>query len=252
MTSRRSSSHDPRAYGERVGADYDALYPGSHLETDAAVAALAALSEPAGRSILEFGVGTGRLALPLLELGLTVAGIEASEAMLAELRAKPNGEAVHVVVGDFAEARVEGRFAVVALTFNAIFALPTREAQIACFRNARRHLAPGGCVVVEAFVLGPEQIRGDWSIQPRRVEHEHVELELARYDAAAQRIERTLVHLLPTGVRLVGVKDTYAWPGELDLMARAAGLQLRSRAAGWLGEPFDSSSRKHVSIYECD
>ena len=246
------SPHDSGAYGEGVGADYDALYPEAHLETEAAIAALAALAKPAGGSVLEFGIGTGRLALPLLDHGLRVAGIEASPTMLERLSAKPRADEIQVVEGDFAEQRVEGRFGVVALTFNAIFALPTREAQIACFRNAERHLERGGAVVVEAFVLGPEHLRGEWSIQPRYVGHEHVELQLARYDAGTQRIERTLVHLRPSGVRLVAVEDTYAWPGELDLMARAAGLRLRKRDGGWSGEEFDSASRRHVSVYERD
>jgi hypothetical protein len=138
----------------------------------------------------------------------------------------------------------------VALLFNTVFGLPSKEAQISCFRNAERHLEPGGCFVVEAYVLRPEQLSGEWSIVPRNVQHDHVELQLSRYDPATQLLERTLVHLRREGLGFVTVLDAYAWPGELDLMARAAGLRLRSRAGGWSNEPFGAASNKHVSVYD--
>jgi SAM-dependent methyltransferase len=237
------------AYGESVADDYDRLYPEDTLGTGATVRTLAELAGEDG-SVLELGIGTGRLALPLLERGLRVSGIEASTAMVDRLRRKSRGDEIEVVVGDFTSASAGGPFSVVSLAFNAIFGLPDRDAQIACFRNAAAHIEPGGCFVVEAFVLRPEQLTGSWSILPRSVGEDHAELQLARYEPASQRIERTLVHLRPDGVRLVPVMDSYAWPGELDLMARIAGLRLRSRAGGWSGEPFDASSSKHISIYE--
>jgi SAM-dependent methyltransferase len=247
------NEYNPAGYGDAVGADYDLLYPETAFETEATVAALAELARSApagGRSILEFGIGTGRLALPLLAQGFTVAGIEGSEAMLAQLRAKPRGDEIEVIVGDFTRARVDGAFSVVALVLNGITDPPTRDAQIECFRNAARHLEPGGCFVLETYVLRPEQLSGDWSIWPRIVEKEHVELQLSRYDPATGILERTLVHLYPDSVRFVTIEDAYAWPGELDLMARMVGLRLRSRHGGWAGEPFDASSHRHVSIYE--
>jgi SAM-dependent methyltransferase len=242
------NAHDPRAYGDSVGSDYDRLYPPAALDTSATVAALVALAGPSG-SILELGIGTGRLALPLVERGLRVAGIEASTAMVDQLRAKPGSSALDVVIGDFATARVGARFGVVVIALNAIFALPDRDAQIECFRNAERHLEPGGYFVVEAYVLRAEQLNGEWSIAPRLVQHDHVELQLALYDAAAGHVERRLVHLHASGVDIVAVRDSYAWPGELDLMARAANLDLVSRAASWTGETFDARSSSHVSVY---
>jgi SAM-dependent methyltransferase len=247
------NEYGPAAYGDAVGTDYDALYPDTVFETEATVAALADLagSAPVGqRSILEFGIGTGRLALPLTERSFRVVGIEASDAMVEQLRAKPRGTEIEVVVGDFVHECVSGTFSVVVLSLNGITDPPTRDAQIECFRNAARHLEPRGCFVIETFVLHPDQLRGDWSIWPRIVAHEHVELELSRFDPATSIVERTLVHLRPDGTRFITVKDNYAWPGELDLMARAAGLRLRSRHGGWGGEPFDAASRRHVSIYE--
>jgi SAM-dependent methyltransferase len=244
--------HDPGTYGTKVGADYDLLYPGDPLETEAAVAALDTLARTGagGGSILEFGIGTGRLALPLLERGLRVAGIEASETMIAQLRAKPRGNEIDVVAGDFLCALVEGQFSVVLLGLNGIFGPADRDAQIACFRNAARHLEPGGCFVIETFVLRPEQLHGGWWVLPRFVGDEHVELQVCRYDTAAHVLERTMVHLRPDGLRFVKLADRYAWPGELDLMARAAGLRLRCRDGGWRGEPFGPSSSTHVSVYE--
>jgi SAM-dependent methyltransferase len=245
-------SHDPGTYGTKVGADYDLLYPDDPVETEAIVAALAALARDGvtGGSVLEFGIGTGRLGLPLLEHGLRVAGIEASETMVEQLRAKPRGDEIEIVLGDFLSVNTGATFSVVLLAFNGIFGPANRDAQIACIRNAARHLEPAGCFVVETFVLRPEQMRGDWWIWPRSVQHEHVELQLSRYDTASQVLERTMVHLRPEGLRFLKLTDRYAWPGEIDLMAREAGLRLQSRSGGWRGEPFTASSHMHVSVYE--
>jgi SAM-dependent methyltransferase len=240
------SDHDPSAYGASVG-DYDDLY-GRLPETEQAVERLAALA--GGGAVLEFGIGTGRLVLPLVERGLECAGIEGSEAMAEQLRAKPRGDEVQVAIGDFSSVGLDRTFSLVVLALNTIFALADREAQLACFANAARHLDPGGAFVVEAFVLRPDQLAGGWSIMPRIVEADHVELELSRYDAARSRVDRTLVHLGPSGTQIVPVVDVYASPGELDLMAGAAGLRLRQRSEDWRETPFGSASARHVSIYE--
>jgi SAM-dependent methyltransferase len=246
------AGHDPETYATKVGDDYDLLYPGDPVETERCAAALERLSrEVSGKpSVLEFGIGTGRLAFPLLERGVRVAGIEASATMIAQMQTKLRSEEIQVVQGDFLSARVGGEFSVVVLGFNGIFGPADRDAQIACFRNAARHLEPGGCFVVEAFILRPEQLNGGWWVLPRSVQHEHVELQVCRYDTAAHILERTMVHLRPDGLRFVKLADRYAWPGELDLLARIAGLRLRSRDGGWNGEAFGPASQTHVSIYE--
>lgn len=241
--------HDPAAYGEALGAEYDALYPSTRFDTEAAVAAIAELAGADG-AVLEFGIGTGRLALPLSRRGHRVVGIDASPAMVEQLRSKPGGDSIDVVIGNYTDASAPGEFAVVVLAVNGITDPSSRDEQIACFRNAARHLAPGGCFVVETYVLASEQLSGEWTILPRYVAPDHVEVQLTRYDASASSLERTLVHLLQDAVRLVTVRDNYAWPGELDLMARMAGLRLLTRHAGWSREPFDGSSRKHVSVYQ--
>lgn len=144
------SGFDPTAYGGTMAQDYDDLYEAELVDTDEAVSRLALLA--AGGPVLEFGIGTGRLALPLAASGLKVHGVEASVEMVEQLRRKPGGDAVAVTVGDF--ARVEaggGDFALVVVAFNTIFALPDQQAQVDCFANAARHLRPGGVFVVEAW-----------------------------------------------------------------------------------------------------
>lgn len=245
------TDEDAAAYGDVVGDLYDTLYPGDGLETEAAVRMLAALAgERPGNAVLEFGIGTGRLGLGLHRLGVHVAGIEGSERMVAQLRSKPEGDALEVAVGDYRTTRIDRVFSTVALVFNNIFDPRGRKAQLDIFRNAAHHLEARGCFVVEAFVLSDEQRSGDWSVSPRYVGHEHVEIQLARYHIDTNQIERTLVHLRSGQLDFITVSDTYAAPGELDLMAEVTGFRLLARWAGWSGEIFTAASRRHVSVYE--
>lgn len=243
--------HNPGAYGASLASRYDELYGEDELGTGATVAYLHELAGPGG-AILEFGVGTGRLALPLVEQGHPVTGIEASPGMIAALKAKPLGEQVRVIEGDFSQVEVPGRFKIVLLAFNAIFALPSRPAQALCLKRAAAYLEPDGHLVLEAYVLRPEQLAAGWCVLPRMVSPDHVELQLSRYDHATHRVVRTLIHLRDDDTSLTGVDDTFAWPGELDLMAEGAGLRLVSRSGGWSREPFDATSSRHLSLYGPD
>lgn len=245
------NAYDPARYGKLVGDDYDRLYPGDPDETRASVDALARLArERPQESLLELGIGTGRIALGLHRLGVRVAGIDGSEAMIAQLRAKPHGDEIDVTIGDYRSTRIDETFATVALLYNGIFDPRGAEAQIDIFRNAARHLDIGGRFVVESFVLNDRQRGGDWWIDPRYVASSHVELQFARYDVASNKVERTLVHLRPTGLQFLAVTDTYASPGELDLIGRIAGFKLLARSAGWRDEPYTATSARHVSVYE--
>jgi SAM-dependent methyltransferase len=242
--------YDPARYGDVVG-DYDELYPGVETDTDAAVELLSELAQNRPhRSVLELGIGTGRLALALHRRGFRVAGIDGSARMISQLRAKPDGDAVEVILGDYRDARVDGVFSVVVLALNGIFDPRGQQAQLDIFRNAARHLAPGGCFVVESWVMSDLQRNGDWSVVPRFVGEQHVELQLARYDIARNAIERTLVHLRPEGLEFVTVTDTYASPGELDVMARVTGFERIMRFSDWTHGEFGSTSTSHVSVYE--
>ncbi|MEU4643793.1 class I SAM-dependent methyltransferase [Micromonospora sp. NPDC023814] len=238
-------SFDASEYGRHVAEVYDETY--AHLAPDAAVERLAALAD--GGPVCEFGVGTGRLALPLVARGLTVAGIEGSPEMVAGLRAKPGGDAVEMAVGDFAQTRVPGEFALVVLAFNTIFALPDQAAQVACFRNAAAHLRPGGRFVVEAWVPDPGAFRAGGALRPVRVAEDAVLLEAALLHPAEQRMITTKVRFSNAGVRLLPANHRYAWPAELDLMAELAGMRREHRWQDWTGRPFTDDSRDHVSVY---
>lgn len=242
-----ASNYDPAAYGEHVAADYDALYS-TIPDTEQAVARLAELA--AGGSLLEMGIGTGRLALPLRARGIAVHGIDASPAMVAELRKRSEGDEIPVAVGSFADTEIPGqRFSVVVLALHTIFGLPTQEEKIRCFANAERHLDEGGVFVVEATVLDVGAFRRGQAVVPRYSSSDRVELQVLRYDSATQAVEITNVHLSNEGVRLNGFTNSYASPQELDLMARLGGLRLRERWSDWAGEPFTAASERHVSVY---
>ncbi|MEU9828941.1 class I SAM-dependent DNA methyltransferase [Micromonospora chersina] len=236
---------DAGAYGRYVADVYDETY--AYLTPDAAVDTLAELAD--GGPVCEFGIGTGRLALPLAERGLTVAGVEGSPDMVAGLRAKPGGQRIEVAVGDFADTRVPGEFALVLLAFNTVFALPDQAAQVACFRNAAAHLRPGGRFVIEAWVPDPAAFRNGRALRPVRVTEDDVLLEAAVLHPAEQRMTTTKVRLTATGVQLLPANHRYAWPAELDLMAELAGLRREHRWADWSRRPFGDTSSDHVTVY---
>ncbi len=157
---------------------------------------------------------------------------------------------MRVVAGDYRDTRIDGTFATVALLYNGILDPRVTNAQLDIFRNAARHLAPGGRFVVESLVLGDEQRAGGWWTTPRYVGSEHIELQFARYDIATIRIERTLVHMRPAGLQFLTSTDTYASPAELDLMAKMTGFKLLERHGGWRRENYTAHSTRHVSVYE--
>ena len=235
-------------FGERVAAQYD---EGSADMFDPAVVEptvdfLAAL---AGEGpVLELGIGTGRIALPLSKRGVSVSGIDLSEAMVARLRAKPGGDGIDVAIGDFATARVEGSFALAYLVFNTINNLTTQDDQVACFENVAAHLAPGGCFVIEVGVPRLRRMPPGETFVPFNVSPEHVGID--EYDVASQGLVSHHYSRVDGKYELRSIPFRYVWPAELDLMARIAGMKLRERWSGWQREPFTSESPKHVSVWE--
>jgi len=238
--------YEARTYGDRIAARYDELY--ADLDPTDAVEALARLAGGRGPA-LELAIGTGRIALPLAARGVEVHGIDASDAMVERLRAKPGGDGIRVTMGDFADVPVEGRYALVFVAFNTFFALTTQEEQIRCFENAAAHLADGGVFVLEVFV--PDVTRFDRSqrVAAIKVELDEVHFEATHYDPVAQRSTTQHVFVGPGGIELSPVVIRFAWPAELDLMARLAGLRLRERWGEWDGRPFTAESGRHVSVY---
>ena len=197
---------------------------------------------------LEFGIGTGRIALPLAQRGVRVIGIDNSEAMVARLRAKPGAADINVTIGNFATTRVDGEFTLVYLVFNTIFNLVTQEEQVACFQNAAVHLDSGGRFVIETHVPDLQRLPLGQTIIPYRAEPEGLSFDV--YDVVTQRFSSQHYVFAEDGVQAYPVEFRYAWPSELDLMGRLAGLTLSDRWAGWQREPFTSLSRAHVSVYQ--
>ncbi|WP_169981620.1 class I SAM-dependent methyltransferase [Microbispora sp. H10836] len=236
---------DAAAYGRTIADIYDEMVV--HVPTGPAVEQVFRLAR--GGPVLEFGIGTGRLALPIAARGLTVAGVDGSPDMVAVLRGKPGGDRIPVTVGDFSEVSVEGRFALVLLAFNTVFALPSQDAQVRCFRNAAAHLRPGGRFVIETWVPDPAAFRDRTALRLLALGEDEVVVEAARLSPAEQFMHTTKLRMTADGLRLLPANHRYAWPCELDLMARLAGMEREHRWADWSGAPFTDDSRAHVSVY---
>lgn len=238
--------YEASTYGERIASVYDVLHPPGP-DVDEAVELLAGLAGT-GR-VLELGIGTGRLAVPLAARGVDIQGIDVSEAMVAELRAKPGGEAIPVTVADFTHVPVEGPFRLVFVAFNTLFLLMTQEAQVACLQAVAERLTGDGAFVVEAFVPDPARYDRGQRTATSHLAGDWILLESTVHDAVAQRVRLVHAMLSAEGTRLFPVELRYAWPSELDLMARLAGLRLEHRWGGWRREEFNALSPKHVSVY---
>ena len=234
-------------YGDRIADTYDRLYPEQEGVTPE-VRALATLA--GGGRALELGIGTGRVALPLAEQGVAVHGIDASEAMVVKLRAKPGGADIPVTIGDFAEVAVDGTFTLIFAVFNTFFALTTQEAQVRCFQRVADHLADGGVFLIEVFVPDPARFTHGQSLGVTNLDTDRVTLDVARHDPLHQRVYSHHLQFSESGTHLYPVQLRYAWPSELDLMARLAGLRLSERWSDWTGAPFTAASTRHISLYE--
>lgn len=232
---------EAREYDEL--ANYASLPP----ETEAEVAALAPLA--GGGRVLELGVGTGRVAIPLAATGLEVHGVEVDPAMVEQLRAKPGGERVHVVPGDMAEVAVDGSFKLVYAVFGTFFALPTQRQQLRCFQNVAAHLAPDGRFVIEALMPQPMAYGDRRKISAAGLTDDRVVLNISELDPVAQTIDTRQVILSGDRVRIVPIRIRYSWPSELDLMAQVAGLQLQGRWSSWDRQPFTAADERHISVY---
>lgn len=242
------SGYTETDYGPLWAPYYDSLY--SNVE-DTTLDLLVSLSGPHRRA-LELAVGSGRIAIPLSRRGVSVTGIEVSTEMVDLLKAKPGGGAVDVRVGDMVTMEVGTTFPLVYLPFNTLFILDSQERQIDCFRNAAAHLEPGGLFVLDAFV--PDMKRFDSSntrvgVSSITSNSEHA-LELSIHDPMAQKVTSHHVRRLADGSNLVlPVTVRYAWPSEMDLMARLAGLELDQRWGWYDRRGFTEASGQHVSVY---
>jgi SAM-dependent methyltransferase len=239
---------DQGFFGERVAANYDkasaAMFDPAVV--DPVVDVLAGFAGDG--AALEFAVGTGRIALPLAERGVRVAGIDDSEAMLARLREKPGAERLELALGSMTDTRVDGEFAVVYLVFNTIGNLVTQDAQVACFQNAAAHLRSGGRFVIELGVPALQRLPVGQTIVPFHAGPGGLGFDV--YDVVTQRFSSQHYVFEDGRVESGHVDFRYAWPAELDLMARIAGMRLQHRWADWDRSPFTAVSGSHVSVYE--
>jgi SAM-dependent methyltransferase len=233
------------SFDEATAEVYDDEPRGDERSTVALLAELAR-----GGPALELAIGTGRIALPLAARGIRVDGVDLSQAMVAKLRAKPDGERLSITMGDLADVPVEGDYKLIYIVFNTLFNVLTQEDQVRCFENVAKHLADDGLFVLEAFVpTFLSRLRDDQYVDAEQVGVDRVTFDVGRHDPVAQRLDESHVVLSPEGLRLFPIVTRYAWPSELDLMARIAGLRLKDRWAGWEREAFTSTSRNHVSVY---
>jgi SAM-dependent methyltransferase len=235
-------------WDEDTARRYDT--PGVGMFADEVLApTVARLAELAGGGgALEFAIGTGRVAVPLAERGVPVTGIELSRPMLAELRRKADEATIPVVVGDMATATAPGAYSLVYLVFNTISNLLTQAGQVACFRNAARHLTPGGRFVIELGVpdlrkLPPGQDAVVFASEPGY-------LGVDTYDVLNQHlVSHHVTYDADRTARVSRSPHRYIWPAELDLMGQLAGFALESRHADWTGTAFTGESPSHVSVY---
>lgn len=197
---------------------------------------------------LEFAIGTGRVAVPLAQRGIPVAGIELSQPMIDQLRTKVDEATIPVVVGDMATTRAPGEYTLVYLVYNTISNLLTQGEQVACFHNAARHLGSGGRFLIELSIpelrkLPPGQRAVVWRTEPGYI-------GMDTYDVLAQRIvSHHFTFGQENGARVFRSPHRYIWPAELDLMGQLAGFELEARHADWKGTQFTADSGSHVSVY---
>lgn len=235
-------------YGQRWADAYDGFV--ADLGTVVTEPTVDKLAELVGDGrLLELAIGTGRIAVPLVQRGIEVHGIDASEEMVARMREKDGGADIPVTIGDMADVAVEGCFDVVALVFNTIFALRTQDAQVRLFRNVAEHLGDDGVFIIECFVPDPLRIAKEQRVEALEVRADRVAVDVVTQDRNSQVIHVQRVDLSEAGIELRPIVLRYAYPAELDLMARLAGLELRDRWGGWADEPFTNDSGRHVSVY---
>jgi SAM-dependent methyltransferase len=235
--------YDPTFFGRHWAEVYDAFFP--QPDEKDCIECLAAL---AGRGpILELGIGSGRVALPLARRNVEVHGIEASPEMVTKLRAKPGGNDLLVHIGDFVDVAVQGEYPLILAIFNTLLCVTSQNDQVRCLVNVAQHLSADGILVIEAGLPMSESGRG---IQVHELRADRVTLLVHQLDHVTQQLAQQTILIANGMIRLIPDRYRFIWPSELDLMANIAGLRLRERWGDWRRGPFTSSSAKHISVYE--
>jgi SAM-dependent methyltransferase len=240
--------HDDGYFDERIAARYDEA-SGDRFDPASVDPVVDLLAELAGDGrVLELGIGTGRIALPLAQRGVPVHGIDISTAMVAKLREKPGAGDIGVTIGDLSTTTVDGTFSLVYLVYNTISNLTTQAGQVACFQNAAAHLEPGGCFLIEVMVPQLQRLPPGETFQVFFGSQDYWGID--EVDVASQTATSHHIEFVDGRAERFSMPFRYAWPAEYDLMAQLAGMQLRERWGGWKREPYTSESQTHVSIWE--
>jgi len=237
-------NYNDETYGKSIAEKYDTWF------SDLDPSMIDHLHEiSAGGCALELGIGTGRVAIPLKEKGVEVHGIDASTAMVAKMRLKPNGEDIPVMIQSFAQFKTNIQYDLVYVVFNTFFGLLTQEEQISCFKSVADTLKPGGRFVIEAFVPDLGRFDRGQSARTSNITADHVRLECSLHEAATQTVISQVVTIGSKSIELYPIKIRYAWPSEIDLMAQLSGMKLISRWSDWKKTVFSSQSGRHVSTF---
>ncbi len=240
--------YDETTYGERIAEVYDLFY-GRRGNPETVADFLAPLAGK--RRALELGIGTGRIAIPLAARGVRLMGIDTSPAMVAKMRDKPGGADIPVVMGNFADVKISGGgFGLVYIAFSTLFALRNQDEQLRCFQHVAKRILPAGAFVVEAFNPDHSILAQRQRVTAVEVGTDHALLDLATNDVVNQTIRAQHILFTAGGVQMYPVQLRFAYPSELDLMARLSGMRLRERYGGWDRSPFTAASPVHVSVYE--
>lgn len=234
------------AFGDRAAPIYDThlVDPRTGIEVARRLAGIAP-----GPDVLEIGVGTGRIALPLARAGLNVTGVEPSAAMLARLAEKGEQGQVSVIEADFLAARLAGPFHLIVAAHNTIYFFADQASQRRCFQRMSDLLAPDGLVVIEAFIPDLGRFDRGQRVETCRVEREYVVLQATRHDDAAQRLDCAQLILTEEGTDIIPMELRYAWPAELELMARMADLEPRDHWCNWRMDPLTHGAARHISTF---
>ena len=225
---------------------YSAVHRGDEIE---AVEFLASFVK--NGNALELGIGTGRIALPLLQMGVSVYGIDISRSTVSLLKKRPQGNKILVKIGDMSDVPIEGKFDLIYVVWNSFYNLPTQELQLKCFKNVAKHLNPNGAFVIEAYMpTFLYKLDNNQYVRAEGIEIDEVGLDVLMHDPSKQIIHESHIYITSKGIELCPVVQRYAWPSELDLMANVSGLTLSERWGNWHKRLFDRSSEIHISVYK--
>jgi len=238
-------NYGPSTYGDTIAEVYDNIY--QYVNPDM----IERLYEcaPNGQ-VFELGIGTGRIAIPLLNRGINIDGIDSSAAMIEKLKTKLNGRHIGLQIGDFSKFKTVKKYDLIYIVFNTLYGLLTQEDQMNCFRCVSDALKPKGRFVIEGFVPDVTRFDRGQTIRTDEIETNLVQLECSKHDLINQRVDSQIIRITENGIKLIPVNVRYVWPSELNLMAKITGFELSERWSNWKKDNFNSDSLSHISIYE--